>query len=185
LVKYWLAIAFICLLPVYPCSLLMPLNKRLYGITFLFLVLSASATTLSFFLFLVDIVPKTYKKSAKIIRRVTQPLTWLGLNPLAIFVIMQITSNIVSNWITFNEDETPYTVFYDACFSWMPVSVGTAVYSCFYAIIFTLIAGLLFKFKIFIRLWHDDVWIILIWNKKEAILLQLTYCRIKPIIYLF
>jgi predicted acyltransferase len=82
----------------------MPLNKRLYGITFLFLVLSISAASLSSFLFLVDIVPKTYKKSAKIIRTVTQPLTWLGLNPLAIFVIMQVAAMILNNWITFDDD---------------------------------------------------------------------------------
>lgn len=131
----------------------MPLNKRLYGITFLFLVLSASATTLSFFLFLVDIVPKTYKKSAKIIRGVTKPLTWLGMNPLAIFVIMQVTGGqIMNNWITFNGGQTPYTAFYDSCFSWMTASVGTAVYSCVYALFYTLIAGLMFKFEIFVRL---------------------------------
>jgi predicted acyltransferase len=82
----------------------MPLNKRLYGLSFLFLVLSISAVALSVFLFLLDIVPKTYKKSAKTIRTVTQPLTWLGLNPLAIFVIMQITAMILNNWITFNDD---------------------------------------------------------------------------------
>lgn len=104
LIRYWLTISLVFLLPVYPASLLMPLNKRLYGISFLFLVLSISAVTLSILLFLLDILPKIYKKSANAIRTATQPLTWLGLNPLAIFVIMQVTSMILNNWITFNDD---------------------------------------------------------------------------------
>lgn len=152
LVRYWLLIAFICLLPVYPCSLLMPLNKRLYTITFLFLVLACTATALSFFLLVVDILPQKHPQTARGVAIFTRPLTWLGMNPLAIFVTIQLTADLVNDYIRWGDDQTPYTALYDAAFSWLPASVGTAAYSLFWAIIFTLWAGLLFRFKIFIRL---------------------------------
>lgn len=79
-------------------------------------------------------------------------MNWLGLNPLAVFVIMQIMSNVVNGWIVWGDYTTPYTAFYDSYFSWMSPYWGTALYSLFYCICYTLIGGLLFKFKIFVRL---------------------------------
>jgi predicted acyltransferase len=151
LIKYWLVVAFICLLAIYPCSLFMPFNKRLYTLTFLFAVLSSSATILTFLLLIIDYYPKVVNKPSKIISTIIQPFTWLGLNPLAVFIVLQLMFDVLTNWITVN-DSTPYQIFYDACFSWMSPGIGTSIYALFYGIIYTIIAGLLFKFKIFIRL---------------------------------
>jgi len=147
LIKYWLLVAFLCLLAIYPCSLMMPFNKRLYTLTFLFAVLSTSITVLTLFLILIDYVPKAGGRMPIWVR----PLTWLGMNPLAIFIVLQLLFDIMKNWITVNYS-TPYQIFYDACFSWMSPGIGTAIYALFYGLVYTIIAGILFKFKIFIRL---------------------------------
>ena len=129
----------------------MPFNKRLYTITFLFGVLATSTTVLTLFLLLIDYLPKLNKKSSKIILKVIQPLTWLGMNPLAIFITLQLVFLILTSWINVG-DQTPYELFYDACFSWMTPVIGTAVYGVFYALFYILVAGILFKKKLFLRL---------------------------------
>ena len=67
LVRYWFGIALLFAIPIYPCSLLMPWNKRLYTITFLTTVVSTSAATLSFFMVIVDILPKTLPNYSSVI----------------------------------------------------------------------------------------------------------------------
>jgi predicted acyltransferase len=151
LIKYWFLFAFICALAIYPCSLLMPFNKRLYTITFLFAVLSTSITTLTIFFILLDYLPRINEKSSTTIKTIVQPLKWMGMNPLAIFIILQIFCCILQIWITI-DGNTPYEICYDACFSWMTPVIGTAVYALFYAIIYAAIAEILFKYKIFLRL---------------------------------
>lgn len=129
----------------------MPFNKRLYTITFLFGVLSTSVTTLTLFLILIDYLPKVNGKSSKVISTVIQPLTWLGMNPLAIFITLQLTFDILGNWIVIG-DKTPYDIMYEACFSWAAPVIGTFLYAIIYAAFYTIVAGILFKFKLFLRL---------------------------------
>lgn len=81
-----------------------------------------------------------------------QPLNWLGLNPLAVFILLQLTGDVMDNWIKLDEGRTPFTAFYDVGFSWMGAYLGTLVYTCFYGVVLTLAGGVLFKLKIFIRL---------------------------------
>lgn len=152
IVRYWLTLAFICLLFVYPCSLIMSSNKRLYTITFVFITLSTCATVLSLFIVLVDILPKRYPNAKATVQKIVQPFNWLGLNPLAVFILLQLTGDVLDNWIEFDGGRTPFTAFYDVAFSWMGAYMGTLVYTCFYGVILTLAGGLLFKYKIFLRL---------------------------------
>ncbi len=130
----------------------MPFNKRLYTITFLFVVLSSCATVLSFFMVVVDILPKKFPQFKSKIMKMIQPMNWLGLNPLSVFILLQLTGDIMDNWIEFDGGRTPFTAFYDVAFSWMGAYVGTLVYTVFYGVVLTLAGGLLFKYKIFIRL---------------------------------
>ena len=154
LIKYWLIFAVICGAAIYPCYLLMPFNKRLYTITFLFTNICSCSLFLSLFMYLVDILPKKYPQiKSKVITAIT-PLNWLGLNPLAIFIILSILYGDImkGGWIKWGDDTTPYIAIYDAVFSWMGPYIGTLIYTICYGVVLTLIGGLLFKYKIFIRL---------------------------------
>jgi predicted acyltransferase len=99
IVKYWLIFALICLAFVYPCSLIMPSNKRLYTITFVFITLCTCATVLSLFIVLVDILPKKYPETKSKVQKLIQPMNWLGLNPLAVFILLQLVGDIMGGWI--------------------------------------------------------------------------------------
>ena len=54
MIKTWLIIALICVIPIYPCSLMLPFNKRLWTTTFLFAVLSTSMAMLTLFFMIID-----------------------------------------------------------------------------------------------------------------------------------
>jgi predicted acyltransferase len=153
LIKNWLIVAGICGACIYPCSLLMPFNKRLYTITFLFTNLCSCSLVLSFFMYVVDMLPKKYPQMKSKVLKAIQPMNWLGLNPLAIFILLQILyGDIMDGWIRWGDDNTPYTALYDAVFSWMGPYIGTLIYTLFYGIVLTLVGGLLYRYKIFIRL---------------------------------
>lgn len=79
-------------------------------------------------------------------------MNWLGLNPLSVFILLQLVGDIMNGWITFDGDRSPFTALYDNVFSWMGAYIGTLVYTCFYGLVLTLAGGLLFKYNIFIRL---------------------------------
>lgn len=157
LIKNWLLFGIICLIPIYPCSLFMPFNKRLYTITFLFGVLSTSATVLTLFLLLIDYLPKLNKSSATIIGKITTPLKWAGMNPLAIFITLQFVQMILSGWIEIG-DKNPYIIFYEVCFlSWMNPTLASLVYVAVYAAFYLIVGAILFKYNLFLRLW--SIWL--------------------------
>jgi heparan-alpha-glucosaminide N-acetyltransferase len=153
LIKYWLAFAVVCAALIYPCHLFMPFNKRLYTIPFVLVNLSSCATVLSLFVLLADLVPKYYPQAKSKIVTVIQPLNWLGLNPLAVFILLTLSRDTVDQWIVWgNDDTTPYVAFYNAAFSWMGAYIGTLVYTVFYGVVLTLAAGVLYHYKLFLRL---------------------------------
>lgn len=80
-----------------------------------------------------------------------KPLLWMGMNPLAIFIVHKIISNIVRTWITIDGKSLFYIV-YDAGFKWMPPEIGSIIYTMIYLILNFFVAWLLFKNKLFLRL---------------------------------
>ena len=152
LIKFWLVFAVICGICIYPCSLFMPFNKRLYTITFVFTNLCSCSIVLSLFMLIVDILPKKYPQARGKIMKAVQPMNWLGLNPLAVFILLQLVGDVMDGWISWGDDRTPMIALYEAVFAWMGNYVGTLVYTVFYGVVLTLAGGLLFRYKIFIRL---------------------------------
>ena len=88
---------------VYPSQIIMPLNKRLYTLPFLFATTTASITILTLFLLVIDYIPKYSNKAKTMIHKIIKPLKWLGMNPLAIFIVLQLTFNLMDGWITSND----------------------------------------------------------------------------------
>lgn len=88
---------------VYPLTLIMPINKRLWSISFVFVTSAITGLSLVLITIIFDVLGKQYKKYGKIITKVTQPLLWLGLNPLAIYVLMQLFEFFYSEYIIIND----------------------------------------------------------------------------------
>jgi hypothetical protein len=93
----------------------MPFNKRLYTLPFLFTNLASCSIVLSLFMYVVDILPRSYPQIKAKIQTAIMPLNWLGLNPLAIFIILQVIYGdvMMDGWITWGEDDsTMFTAIY-------------------------------------------------------------------------
>ena len=67
LVKQWISLAIIFGALVYPMTLLMPLNKKLYSSSFTLIVIATSGACLTFFYCVVDILPQKVPGAKRLI----------------------------------------------------------------------------------------------------------------------
>jgi predicted acyltransferase len=149
----WITISVIAGALVYPMTLLMPLNKKLYSASFTLIVVAISGAVLSFFYVLVDLWPVNRPRVKRVVGIVTAPLLWLGLNPLAIFVLMDLLAIFMIIYIKI-DDVSIWTQFYRHVFaSWInDHQVGAIVFACFFLLLWTAVAGLMHRFKFYVRL---------------------------------
>ena len=83
----------------------------------------------------------------------TQPLLWMGRNPLIVYFTRKIIKYIMGTYIIIN-GKSLTDIFYDNAFaSWITnKQVCATVFTSFFTIILIIFAGILYKFKIFIKL---------------------------------
>ena len=138
---------------VYPLTHLMQINKKIYSISFAFLTSSSSGLTVFFFVIFIDILPESKPKIKKFINLITQPFLWLGRNPLFIFVFMDLLAILMIKYLIIDE-KSIWSWFYKYCFkTWITNdNIASVIFACFFLILWTLAAGLLYKKNIFIRL---------------------------------
>lgn len=119
LIFNWLVISILFGAVVYPMTLLMALNKNLYSASFTLIVIAITGGSLTFIYCVVDVLPTLLPGSQKVIDIVTAPFKWLGLNPLAIFVGMDVLAIFMIIYIKIN-DVSVWTHFYKNVFaSWI------------------------------------------------------------------
>lgn len=73
----------------------MPLNKKIWSISFVYLTCAASGLALTLITYLFDVLNKKYTRYGRVVDVITKPSIWLGRNPLAVFVIMEIVAIIL------------------------------------------------------------------------------------------
>ena len=151
--KRWAIICVILGLTVYPMTKLMALNKKIYSASFALLTSASSGATILLMVLLVDILPNRNEKVKKIVSVVTMPFIWLGRNPLFVFIFMDLLAIAMIRLIIVDE-KSIWSWFYHYCFSsWISDGqVASVVFSCFFLLIWTGAAALLYRRKIFIRL---------------------------------
>ena len=134
-------------------TLLMPLNKKLYSASFTLIVVAISGACLTAFYLLVDLLPAHFSPFKRIVSTATAPLKWLGLNPLAIFILMDLVAIFMIIYIKVN-DVSLWTQFFRHAFnSWIDNNpVAATVFACFFLLLWTLVAGLMHKCKLYLRL---------------------------------
>lgn len=81
------------------------------------------------------------------------PLKWLGLNPLAIFVLMDLLGIIMIIYIKIDGKDL-WDEFYKYVFaSWIDdEQVAACVFAFFFVLLWTAVAGIMNRFKIYVRL---------------------------------
>lgn len=149
----WLSIAFILGTVTYPMTLAFPFNKKIYTPSFILVVGSVSGTALTFFYFLVDILPTLVPRSKKVIEVITAPLLWLGLNPLAIFVLMDLVGIFFILYIKI-DGKSLWTQFFNHVFgSWIhDDAISALAFAFFFVLLWTIVAGIMHRLKVYVRL---------------------------------
>jgi predicted acyltransferase len=153
LVASWLSIAVIFGALTYPMYLLTPFNKKLFTPSFILVVGAVTGVALTFFYFIVDILPSKYPKTEKAIRIITAPLLWLGLNPLAVFVLMDLVGIFFILYIKIDGVSLWSQFFRHVFSSWISnTDISSLLFGLFFVILWTAVAGIMHKFKFYVRL---------------------------------
>ena len=136
-----------------PMHFLMPLNKKLYSASFTLTVIGVSGVMLTIFYAFTDILPARHSGARRVVEAVTAPLKWLGLNPLAVFVGMDVLAILMGIYIKIN-DRSVWSLFYSHVFSsWIShKEIASTVFACFFLVLWTLVAGLMHRCKLYLRL---------------------------------
>lgn len=154
LVFAWLSIAVILGAITYPMYLLTPFNKKIYTPSFILVVGAVTGAALTFFYFIVDILPTMIPKSQRVIEMITSPLLWLGLNPLAIFVLMDLLAIFFILYIHIDGVSLWSQFFRHVFASWISnEDVSSLLFGFFFVVLWTVVAGIMHRFKIYVRLW--------------------------------
>lgn len=168
LIKKWLSLAIFCVLFSLPISMFMPYNKKIWSASFALVTVGISGAALTLTMVIVDILaapPKNFivvegenrledpSFLTKTINFLTSPFVWLGMNPLVIYVLMMLSEIILDTYVKV-DGTTGWVSFYHKAFSsWISDSYwSNAVFSLFWAISWTIVALILYKLKIFIKL---------------------------------
>lgn len=157
--KRWAVVVGMLGVCVYPMTKLMALNKKIYSASFAILTSSTSGLTILLLVILIDILPNHHPKAQKVVSIITRPFIWLGRNPLFVFIFMDLLAIIMIKLIIIN-DKSVWSWFYHYVFSsWIgDHEVCSVVFACFFLLLWTCVAGVLYRLRIFIRLWVD--WLI-------------------------
>lgn len=149
----WISISVIAGALTYPMTLVMPLNKKLYSCSFTLIVIAVSGASLTFFYFLIDILPSVRPRLSKPIEIITAPLLWLGLNPLAIFVLMDLVAIFLIYYIKADGIGVWNHFFKYVFSSWISdKQIAAAVFAFFFVVLYSIIAGVMHRFKFYVRL---------------------------------
>lgn len=153
ILREWFQWAILSVLLSLAISLCIPYNKKLWTTSFALLTIGVAGTMLVLMLWLIDIIGAPGKKASKCIEIVTRPFLWLGMNPLAIYVLNELVPTVMI-LIMVNQDDSLWDWFYTKVFSsWISQPyVCTTVFAVFWAALWTVLAYLMFRFKIFIKL---------------------------------
>eukprot|EP00825_Cyclidium_porcatum_P036983 TRINITY_DN4006_c0_g1_i7.p1 TRINITY_DN4006_c0_g1~~TRINITY_DN4006_c0_g1_i7.p1 ORF type:complete len:415 (-),score=49.13 TRINITY_DN4006_c0_g1_i7:207-1451(-) len=149
LIYWWGGIAISELVLAYLLSIGIPFNKKVWSFSFVFVTCGYSSLTQLALYLLVDVWNKN------IVKQILQPFVWFGSNPLFIYVLMMFVCSLFGANITWGDGEYDlYSWLYDKMlFSWIKNDqVASTIYGVFWVSIYALVAWILYKNKIYIKL---------------------------------
>lgn len=153
IVRTWITASVLCGLIALPLVWLMPLNKKIWSISYTFLTICTSGISLALITILVDMVQKQNRKYQKIVGIVSALFIWFGRNPLAIFVSRDFLDDVFNSYVIINGKETWYYIYHYVFATWISDEhLGAVLFSLLLLLIFVLEAYLLHRNGIFIRL---------------------------------
>ena len=148
----WSLFSLILLVTVYPLTFLMPINKKIWSISFVFVSCGIAGLCLTFLTYTIDVIGAEDNQYSRIVKEVSKPFIYLGRNPLAVYVLMMAAQSILA-MIPVTDDGLWDAIYYSCFESWIPgKEVASTIYGLFWLIIWILVGWIMFKKNIFIRL---------------------------------
>lgn len=148
---YWTIFSGILLANVYPLSLMMPLNKKIWSISFVFITCGIAGIALTLLTLAIDVKGKGDDSYSRFVKLISQPFVYLGRNPLAIYVLLMGSQSIIG-LIPAGEHNLWDQIYYYGLESWLPAGFASTLYGIIWAVILTLVAWKMYQKNIFIRL---------------------------------
>ena len=99
ILSLWTILGLLCGLTAWPLTELMPVNKKLWSISYTFLTSGISMLSLVVITLACDVLPSMFEKYKRVFLAITPPLIWMGRNPLAIFISRDLLDDILSTYI--------------------------------------------------------------------------------------
>jgi predicted acyltransferase len=153
ILQIWIVLSLVLGALTYPWTLTMPLNKKIWSISFVFLTSAIAGLSIAVITFFVDVLGSWNREYGKVINFIMKPFIWLGRNPLAVFVLMDALAILLIVYITI-DGKSAWNQFYHHVFaSWInDAVVCSCVFSTFFVVIWTVFAGILYQLNIFVKL---------------------------------
>lgn len=105
-VKIWVMAASLCALTALPLVWLMPLNKKIWSVSYAFLTVGTSGISLALITIIFDIAGKDNIRYKNITSKISNPFLWFGRNPLALFMSRDFLDDLCNSYIVFSDDES-------------------------------------------------------------------------------
>ena len=86
----------------YPLTFLMPYHKRMWTVSYVFLTSAVAGILLILITYLFDVLSPIKPRLKQVTDKIMIPFIWLGRNPLAIFILMEVTNIILPVYIVIN-----------------------------------------------------------------------------------
>lgn len=151
----WTVAGALCALTSLPLVWLMPLNKKIWSISYAFLTAGVSGISLALITVLFDMVQKDNKKYQRVLEVVTKPLVWMGRNPLAIFISRDILDPLLNFYIVINNVGVWRHIYHYLFETWISdIGLASILFTLFMLLFFILEAYILFRNNLFLRLWY-------------------------------
>lgn len=81
----------------------MPLNKKIWSVSYAFLTVGVSGASLALITIIFDILGKNSPRYQKILPIITAPFLWFGRNPLAMFISRDFLDDLLNTYVVINE----------------------------------------------------------------------------------
>lgn len=87
----------------YPLTFLMPYHKRMWTVSYVFLTSAATGISLVLITYLFDVLSPIKPRLKQVTDKLMIPFIWLGRNPLAIYILMEVTNIILHLYVKIGE----------------------------------------------------------------------------------
>lgn len=149
----WVLLALFCAAISYPFTFLMPLNKKIWSISFAFLNIGIAGISLTLLVLIIDTISSKSECYRKVCKVLTAPFLALGRNPLAIFFLMDALGIILIIYVKIDDKSAWSWIYKNTYGNWIDdKTVASELFSLSFVFLWIIVSGIMYRCKVFIKL---------------------------------